>query len=218
MLEASALCGAHTGLVRIQQGLTICRSDCRLCKGEDPKEQAMLEHVQVWQGVAMDQPRLLCLTYTISTEPDGAVTQIRQTWGQKCDGYMAMSNLTDPSIPAVKIEHAGPEAYDNMWQKVRAIWTHVHRYYADQYDYFLLGGDDLFVIVENLRAYLQSQEIQDATGHGSKPIYLGRPLKHRSFPAVSVCASDDATSPELGSSSLLSRSGSARLDTCTTSS
>lgn len=41
-----------------------------------------------------------------------------------------------------------------MWQKVRSIWMFVGEHYADRFDYFFLGGEDLFVIPENLRAYL----------------------------------------------------------------
>lgn len=47
-----------------------------------------------------------------------------------------------------------------MWQKSRSIWKYIATNYLDSFDYFLLGGDDMFYIIENLRAYLNSQEIQ----------------------------------------------------------
>lgn len=42
-----------------------------------------------------------------------------------------------------------------MWQKSRAIWKYIDFHYnvegeAD-FDWFVLGGDDIFLIVENLR-------------------------------------------------------------------
>jgi hypothetical protein len=43
----------------------------------------------------------------------------------------------------------------------------------DQFDYFLLGGDDMFYIIENLLYYLASPEIQDLHDHG-KGLFLGR--------------------------------------------
>ena len=49
------------------------------------------------------------------------------------------------------------------------IHTHPHPTQKQQ-------GDDLFIIVENLRKYLLSDEILEATGHGTKPIFLGRPF------------------------------------------
>lgn len=50
-----------------------------------------------------------------------------------------------------KIKHEGPETYGNMWQKIRAIWKYISFHYKDDFDWFVLGGDDLFMIVENLR-------------------------------------------------------------------
>lgn len=53
-----------------------------------------------------------------------------------------------------------------------------------QYDYFHGGGDDLYVLVENLRLYLESEEIQLASNGGRSlpdgsetaqtPLFLGR--------------------------------------------
>lgn len=50
-----------------------------------------------------------------------------------------------------KIKHEGPEGWDNMWQKSRAIWKYIDRHYKNDFDWFVLGGDDIFLIVENLR-------------------------------------------------------------------
>ena len=41
---------------------------------------------------------------------------------------------------------AGPESYDNVWQKTRANFKYIGAHYADQYDYFMYGTDDSFVI------------------------------------------------------------------------
>ena len=55
-----------------------------------------------------------------------------------------------------------------MWQKVRSMWKYVAAHYADQYDWFFIGGEDLYVIPQNLRDYL-------ATRPGPEtPQFLGR--------------------------------------------
>lgn len=97
---------------------------------------------------------------------------------------MVASNQTDIGIGAVNIPHEGPEIYRNIWQKVRSIWSYVYDHYYNQYDYFHIGGDDLFLIVENLRLYLESEEIQAASNGGfylpmgnesmQIPLFLGR--------------------------------------------
>jgi glycoprotein-N-acetylgalactosamine 3-beta-galactosyltransferase len=103
---------------------------------------------------------------------------------QRCDGFLAASNRTDPTVGAVNIPHKGPEIYKNMWQKVRSIWSFIYDNYYDKYDWFHIGGDDMYVIVENLRQYLESDEIRAAANGGSRlpdgtetsqvPLYLGR--------------------------------------------
>ena len=42
-----------------------------------------------------------------------------------------------------------------MWQKIRSIWRYIAKYYADDYDYFYLAGDDAYVVMENLYDYLR---------------------------------------------------------------
>jgi glycoprotein-N-acetylgalactosamine 3-beta-galactosyltransferase len=105
----------------------------------------------------------------------------------KCDGFLVASNVTDPSIDAVNIVHEGEEAYNNIYQKVRSIWSYVYDHYYESYDWFHIGGDDLFLIVENLRYYLESEEIRTAANGGiylpnniyekpmiQTPLFLGR--------------------------------------------
>ncbi|CAM9882283.1 unnamed protein product [Ectocarpus sp. 8 AP-2014] len=64
-----------------------------------------------------------------------------------------------------------------MWHKARAIWKYINFHYKAEFDWFVLGGDNLFPIVENLRKYLLSDEIKGAAGGlengGPNPMYLG---------------------------------------------
>ncbi len=112
--------------------------------------------------------KIFCLVYTIEKFHD-RIPNILETWGPKCDGFMVGSTKTDPSIGAVNIPHEGPEEYNNIWQKVRSMWSYIYDNYYDKYDWFHIGGDDLFLIVENLKYYLESEEIRTASNGG---IYL----------------------------------------------
>ena len=148
-----------------------------LCQHKKDGDEDVLKRVDVWKGAEMGKPRILCFSYTMASAHDNAVKNVRMTWAQKCDGYLAMSTLTDPEIPAIDIKHKGPESYDNMWQKLRSIWLYIHKHHLHEYDYFVSGGDDIFLIIENLRRYLLSDEILTATDHGAKPIFLGRAFR-----------------------------------------
>jgi hypothetical protein len=109
--------------------------------------------------------RILCVVY--SSEPFHHKLQAaRQTWAPKCDGFFAASNVTDPTFDAVNIVHNGPEQYKNMWQKVRSIWATLYELYYEDFDWFHLGGDDMWLLVENLRMYLESDEIRAAANGG----------------------------------------------------
>jgi hypothetical protein len=97
---------------------------------------------------------------------------------------MVGSTKTDASLGAVEIPHEGEEDYNNIWQKVRSMWSYIYDNYYDKYDWFHIGGDDLYLIVENLRLYLESEEIQTAQNGGiylptgdetvQTPLFLGR--------------------------------------------
>ena len=65
------------------------------------------------------------------------------------------------------------KSYANIWQKSRANWKYVYDNYFDEYDWFVFGGTDYFVIVENMRLYLESDEIKSLNDNGT-PLYIGR--------------------------------------------
>ena len=50
-----------------------------------------------------------------------------------------------------------------MWLKVRSMWQYVHKHYRNDYDFFHIGGDDHFVIPENLK--LMAMELENKHNH-----------------------------------------------------
>ena len=105
------------------------------------------------------------------------------TWGKRCDGFIAFSNVDDPIIHALKLDNI-EESYLGMWSKVQMIWQFVADMFIHSindkgsssspgslgspgrqnspdnsvYDWFLIGGDDLYVSVRNLRYNVQCTE------------------------------------------------------------
>jgi len=145
------------------------------CRKRDDNYRMMHERIVVeteydnkMEESGKKRDKIFCLVYTIESG-HFKIPAIRETWGPKCDGFMVGSTKTDPSIGAVNIPHEGPEEYNNIWQKVRSMWSYIYDNYYEKYDWFHIGGDDLFLLVENLRYYLESEEIQTAANGG---IYL----------------------------------------------
>ena len=83
--------------------------------------------------------KIFCGIYTMESNHQTNVLATRDTWGKKCDGFIAFSTKEDMSIPSINIEHEGAESYNNMWQKSRSIWKYIAKHYINQFDYFLLG-------------------------------------------------------------------------------
>lgn len=147
--------------------------------GRNPCELNDLPHGKLLARIPIAAPtpapdvRIFCGLYTMEKNHATNVKAVKETWGKRCDGFVAFSTASDPTIPAYKIEHEGDEAYDNMWQKSRSIWKFVAKHFADEFDYFLLGGDDMYYIIENLKAYLNTQEIRDLRAKG-EGVFIGR--------------------------------------------
>ena len=120
-------------------------------------------------------PRLLCGLYA-SQPYHRNVQRARETWGPQCDGFFVGSNATDAKYDAVNILHKGIEEYRNMYEKVRSIWSYIYHNYYNDYEWFHLGGDDMLLVVPNLKHYLASEEIQVAQYWNEThqtPMFLG---------------------------------------------
>ncbi|CAJ1933565.1 unnamed protein product [Cylindrotheca closterium] len=131
-------------------------------------------------------PRILCMVYTVHLEanPHASLTAIAQTWATKCDGFFAASNLTDPTNGGIDLPHFGEESYGNMWQKVRTMWSYAYEHYANEYDYFYICGDDVYVVVDNLRAFLNSPRIQELENGFLDSIANNERFKERVYPST----------------------------------
>ena len=113
-------------------------------------------------------PRVFCGLYTYRKRHYLA-REAAETWGWRCDGFLAFSDVTDPSFGAVDLPHYGDEHYDNMWQKVRSIWMYIYTNYGNDYDYFHVSGDDAMLMPINLQNYLWTIDDEN----GTKPLYVG---------------------------------------------
>lgn len=151
-------------------------------------------------------PKILCMIYTVFTDNDQHSGQaaIADTWGKECDGFIGASNLTDHSIGTIDLPHYGPEEYKNMWQKIRSIWTYAYDHYLNDYDYFYIAGDDTYVLVDNMRLFLQGPEVKRLEQgyldrismhhavHGAKmsaqlrprPLFFGNLMIHKRLPVI----------------------------------
>jgi glycoprotein-N-acetylgalactosamine 3-beta-galactosyltransferase len=136
-------------------------------------------------------PRIFCGIFTKASNHQTYVRTIHKTWARKCTAFLAFSTVDDPVLPSINLPHIGEETYGNMWQKSRSIWKYIATHYLKEFDWFLLGGDDMYYVMENLYSYITSDEIRHIQQHYGKNdgsqqyhgLYLGRMLTE---PASSV--------------------------------
>lgn len=143
---------------------------------EDAGYKVLVEKVQ-W--IHKDPPppvKLFCAIYSYSSRRQQTLVQW-MTWGQDCDGWTVFSNESWTLGGSIDLSHPGPESYSNMWQKVRSAWIYLYDHFFDDYDYFYLGGDDVYVLVANLKALLGSIPPSE----GSTPRHIGQWLPSKSM-------------------------------------
>ena len=131
----------------------------------------ILKHLQVASlPINEKQPKILCFLMTSSQLHSLRVAGIRQTWGKRCDKWVVASNQNDTTLDAIEMKSRA--SYQNLWNKLNETLHYIWRHYRDEYDWFFKVDDDTYVIMENLKAYLMSDEI--SSKKDSQPLILGR--------------------------------------------
>ncbi|GLD99803.1 hypothetical protein PINS_up008531 [Pythium insidiosum] len=113
-------------------------------------------------------PRVFCFVNTISVHHASRAQAVADTWGQRCDDLVFFSNESasivvgrgtsrQRSFRVVPLDVIAD--HNHLWQKHKATLEYVHQHYRHDYDWFYKADDDAYVIVENLREYLQRPEI-----------------------------------------------------------
>jgi Fringe-like len=142
----------------------------------------MLSHIHVMKPRAKVS-KIFCGILTTERDHKTNAPAVIETWGKRCDGYLAFSTVDDEEISAVKVYHedlAMSGERQNNWQMVRSLWKYMHAHFVEDFDFFFLGRDDTFVIVENLRYYLTSPGIQERFNDHAG-LYLGRRFKAEGY-------------------------------------
>jgi glycoprotein-N-acetylgalactosamine 3-beta-galactosyltransferase len=114
-----------------------------------PETLAVLRKIDV-ASVGAASPRLLVMVYSHEPRHATACRAQYETWGQRGLNLRFFSDQNDLSLPVVKLPFDGPESYDNLWRKAVAMVRFAHRFLREQFDWFMVGGDDMFLIPENL--------------------------------------------------------------------
>ena len=152
------------------------KSRLQQCQEDEFGYAPVLNKIQVASDLSQKGPKILCFVNTHEKNHDTRVQAVLETWGPKCDKLVFASSKTDESIGAIKIPNT-TYVYADLWNKHRETLRYIYTAYKDDdYDWFFKADDDTYVIVENLRQYLGSSEIQEQHKRGV-PLHIGNPVQ-----------------------------------------
>ena len=115
-------------------------------------------------------PRILCFIMTTSSLHYARLNSVLKTWGKRCDKLVIASDQEDSRFQTLKMNTEAE--YDKLWQKLNETLHYVWKNYRQEYDWFFKADDDTYVIVENLKAFLMSPEVQRR--QHTEPLLFGR--------------------------------------------
>lgn len=138
-------------------------------------------HIEISQGDR--NVKLFCALYTYS----GGISKtaaISETWGRKCDGLLFASDISNLETGHVHLPSNSPAgfSYDGMVQRTRTILVYLYDNFLGDFDFFHISGDDIFLIVENLKEFLASDKVKEWDGTEGKYALLGFIHQHHKYP------------------------------------
>ena len=109
--------------------------------------------------------RILCWILTDPFDLDRRTFYVRDTWAKRCDKSLFMSSQWNDSFPTVGLNVSAGRNHIAM--KAKASWIYIHEHHVNDFDYFVKGDPDTFVVVDNLKRYLATRdpEVPEFFGH-----------------------------------------------------
>ena len=106
--------------------------------------------------------KLFCAIYTYKNG-ENFTNAISETWGRKCDGLLYASDHSNAESGHVHIPSNSRHkfGYKGMIQRTRSILAYLYDNFLEDYDYFHLSGDDVYMIVENMKEFLASDRVRE---------------------------------------------------------
>lgn len=121
---------------------------------------------------SIDSVRICCLILTAPKYFNTRTRAVNATWAPRCDKYLFISeysNQTNSSFPIAPIRNLST-GYSHLTKKTTLAFHYAYENLFEQFDWFVKADDDTYLIMENLRYFLQQQ-------NSSEPITFGYNFK-----------------------------------------
>ncbi|XP_070566807.1 glycoprotein-N-acetylgalactosamine 3-beta-galactosyltransferase 1-like isoform X2 [Ptychodera flava] len=128
-------------------------------------EKLIRQNETTTRGSLFDKVRILCI---VTTWPKtmSRLQAVKQTWGKRCNKIVYVSSSASPERQVIGLNVT--EGYEMLWGKTKAAFQYVRNHHSDDADWFLKADDDTYVILENLRTFLDAHDPQNLIYFGHR--------------------------------------------------
>jgi glycoprotein-N-acetylgalactosamine 3-beta-galactosyltransferase len=111
--------------------------------------------------------RICCLILTAPKYFDTRARAVNNTWAPRCDKYLFISEPSNHTnyLPIAPIKNL-TAGYGHLTKKTTLAFYYAYEHLLDQFDWFVKTDDDTYIIIENLKRFLQEQNSSQAITFG----------------------------------------------------
>uniref|UniRef100_A0A914EGI2 N-acetylgalactosaminide beta-1,3-galactosyltransferase n=1 Tax=Acrobeloides nanus TaxID=290746 RepID=A0A914EGI2_9BILA len=131
-----------------------------------------LKHVSLSARLLPTRGTIFCWVMTTVKYHDSRMPAINQTWLKRCDHGQFFTNkpIPDEFVPHTAIFEGFSDSYEDLfWKSFYALY-YTYEHISKDFQWYMKADDDTYLIMENLRHYLQRF-------NSSEPLFLGFRLK-----------------------------------------
>ena len=132
------------------------------------------DHIESKKSEQPSGTKLFCAIYTYSGNVN-MTNAVGETWGKRCDGALFASDVSNEKLGHFQIPTFSRNGYGyrGMIQRTRAILAYLYDYFLDDYDFFHICGDDVYMIVENMKEFLELKEVKNWESVPGQYVFAG---------------------------------------------
>eukprot|EP00055_Hartaetosiga_balthica_P005315 m.15405 g.15405 ORF g.15405 m.15405 type:complete len:611 (+) comp4469_c0_seq2:136-1968(+) len=123
--------------------------------------------------------RILCWIMTNPKNHNDKAIAVKETWGRHCDKLVFVTTEGHPQLDTWIVDLPEQESRDMLWLKSIDAWQRAHRDHIREFDWFIRGDDDTFLLMDNVREYLEEF-------NPNEPHFFGRLFETKKGTAAGV--------------------------------
>jgi hypothetical protein len=111
--------------------------------------------------------RIYCMILTSPKYFETRARAVNLTWAPRCDKYHFISEESDTEIDLPIAPIAGLKAgYNQLTLKTSLALVYAYKHFRNDFDWFVKADDDTYLLVENLRKFLQTHDSREPVTFG----------------------------------------------------